>query len=412
MTTSDPRNITPTGTRSIPNDGPRNRRHRSKASPSREAFGGSLQDSVQPSTRDHEQGSEFAPRADPQSELKSRRARAKPPAIETCADLLRLVYGGKRRINPKKAEIDAMRAGREPERSEREDLLDLARSDRTLVRTRELILFSLERFDMPRLVAQIQQFVGEALKQHPAFQAKRLDGVLENRTDGPAEAEAVRFLSSQPFGSLPWPEGVAALKKTEAELCRVNALICLLLWFRETRGTSFERILWYLQSSVFAPLAKRHRKELQKLKVLVSSRDRAGIAVAFAIHEMRVQREAQIAASARRAEEQAAKRARVFQDRVTQLEIDLKSARADVAVLSKTLDSTKRDHDNERAYLRDDYEQMRGRVVRRLREEVALLNEGLHALRRDPPKVHVMEDHADRAIDRLKRELERLKRED
>ena len=151
---------------------------------------------------------------------------------------------------------------------------------------------------------------------------------------------------------------------------------------------------------------------MQKLRALTSSRDRAAVATAFAVLEMRVQKEAQIAAGAQKAKKQAVERAQELQDRVTQLENDLRSARADVTTLSGRLDSAKQDHDNERAYLQDDYAQLRGRVVRRLREEVALLSEGLHALRRNPPKIHVMDDHAERAIDRLKRELDSLKRED
>ena len=59
--------------------------------------------------------------------------------------------------------------------------------------------------------------------------------------------------------------------------------------------------------------------------------------------------------------------------------------------------------------MRNDYEDLRGRVLRRLREDTALLEEGLHALRREPPKVHVMEDHAERAIDALKREMGRIR---
>ena len=393
-------------------EGAGKRRNRLEATPPGEAHKGAFQDSVQPSAPSHEKDLQSTLHAAPQTEPQVRRRRPKPPAIKTCADLLRLTYGGTRRINPKKAEIDVLRTGRGPELSEKEVLLDLAKSDRTLMRTRELMLFSLERSDVLKLVAPIQEFVRDVLQQHPAFQARRLDGVLKNRTDGPSEAEAVQFLSNQSFASLSWPNGVAALKKTEAELCRVNALACLLLWFRGTRGTSIDRILWYLQSNVFAPLAKHHRSELQKLRVLTSSRDREGIAVAFAILEMRVLKEARLAAGARKAADQAVERAKVLHERVTQLEKDLETARTDVTLLSKSLDRTNRDHDNERAHLRDENEQMRGRIVRRLREEVALLNEGLHALRRDPPKVHVMEDHAERAIDRLKREWARLKRED
>ena len=158
----------PTGPRSILDDRADTRRHGSKSTP----LGNAPQNSAE-------------------SEATGTRVRSKQPAIETCADLLRLAYGGKRRINPKKAEIDVLRVGQAPERSEREELLDLATSDRTLARTLELLLFSLERSDVLRLGAQIQEFVGDVLQQHPAFQAKRLEGALTNRIHGLGEDEAV-----------------------------------------------------------------------------------------------------------------------------------------------------------------------------------------------------------------------------
>ena len=59
----------------------------------------------------------------------------------------------------------------------------------------------------------------------------------------------------------------------------------------------------------------------------------------------------------------------------------------------------------------EDYEKLRGQMIRRLKTEIELLDEGLHALRLDEPKIHVMDDHAERAIGGLKKELERLKRD-
>ena len=65
--------------------------------------------------------------------------------------------------------------------------------------------------------------------------------------------------------------------------------------------------------------------------------------------------------------------------------------------------------DNQIAHLRDDYEQLRGQVLRCLNREVSLLKDGLHAIRQPEPKVHVMVDHAERALDGLEREIAHLK---
>jgi chromosome segregation ATPase len=236
--------------------------------------------------------------------------------------------------------------------------------------------------------------------------------VLEDRHDGPSDEGAVRAVTSQSYASLPWPEGLTALKKVEAERCRVNALCCLLLWLRETRGIAFERIQRYLQTAIWAPAARRHRTDSQKLRVLMKTRDAAGIAVACSELENQILEYGQQAADSRRAEERAAMRVKELEDERARVEAQIEAAKAEIERLTEGIDSARRAHENERAHIRDDHERLRGRVLHRLREELSLLEEGLHALRREPPKVHVMEDHAERAINGLKREMEQIKGDD
>ena len=92
------------------------------------------------------------------------------------------------------------------------------------------------------------------------------------------------------------------------------------------------------------------------------------------------------------------------------LEERLKDAKERLDCTIDDLNAERRDRGIERTHIQDAYESLRGRVVRRLEGELSLLKEGLHALRRDPPKVAVMDDHADRAIDGLTREIEQLRK--
>jgi septal ring factor EnvC (AmiA/AmiB activator) len=57
---------------------------------------------------------------------------------------------------------------------------------------------------------------------------------------------------------------------------------------------------------------------------------------------------------------------------------------------------------------RDRQETIRARVSRTLKSDVALLHVGLEAIRRDPPRVGVMDDHADRVCESLRKELQQL----
>jgi hypothetical protein len=343
-----------------------------------------------------------------QKVIKKRGAQRKP--LECLGDLLRTVYGGKaKRLKLKKAEISAIRFAYKMEPSDKEELLTLSASDRTLVRTLELMLISMEGFDNSVLASQVQEFVRELLRRHPAFHLKALSGVFGHNSDGPSEDEVVQALISQSYTTLSWPEGLEELKKQEAEQCRMNALCCLLLWFRKARGITFEQIQHYLQAKIWIPAANRHKTDAEKLRVLMTPQDSSGIAVACSALETQVFERRQQAAAARRAEEHAVKRSQELERILDDVKGELWVTRDKVVHLTKDLSSVLEDHKNVEAHLRDDYEQLRGRVLRRLKEEVSLIEEGLHALRRDPPKIHVMEDHAERAIDGLKREMERIR---
>ena len=81
-----------------------------------------------------------------------------------------------------------------------------------------------------------------------------------------------------------------------------------------------------------------------------------------------------------------------------------------LASATEELEAERRNRAIEKLQMQDSYESLRGRIVRRLEEELLLLQAGLHALRRHPPKVAVMDDHADRVIEGLTREIEHLRK--
>jgi hypothetical protein len=60
--------------------------------------------------------------------------------------------------------------------------------------------------------------------------------------------------------------------------------------------------------------------------------------------------------------------------------------------------------------LQYDIEQFKAVTIRKIEAEIELLEVGLSALRRTPAKIHVMDDHADRAIAGLKKTIELLER--
>ena len=347
--------------------------------------------------------------AAPQSVSQERSRRAKTPVIDSLRELVRAIYGGEfKRLSLKKAEMAAIRSSANLESSDREGLLELSSADRTLEKTRRLMLLSFECADAIVTGALIK-FARDVLHRHPAFATELLQRELEYVPDAPNEIDGVRAVVSQDYGSLLWPEGAAPMTKKEATLCKTNALSCFLLWLRETREISLETIQRSLQVNVWSPVARQYKTEQQKLRTLFTNRDPAATVIACAMHEKKALEQSQQADAARRAETYASARAVELESVLASVEANRLAAQAEVNRLTEKLHESQQAHRDESAQLLDDYERLRGQILRRLKEELSLLDEGLHALRRDPPKVNVMLDHAERAIDGLKIEMERLR---
>jgi len=117
--------------------------------------------------------------------------------------------------------------------------------------------------------------------------------------------------------------------------------------------------------------------------------------------------------------ESATREAEVLQTRTEALEAELADQKAAASeaeakwesekqALVEQIESMRIAHGTETAHLRDDLERQRTRVLRRLKSDLHLLEEGLQALGRPEPKVHVMVDHAERIGDALRQEIKNL----
>ena len=339
---------------------------------------------------------------------------AKPavPRFSTLADLLRSAYDGKsKRLTLAKADIESMQSAPIPEGELEEELLRLASSDRTLERSRELLLLSVEKLGRHPLAAKLRNFVRDVLRCHPAYQLPTLEGVLENIPEAAPIDIAIKAVTGQAFAQIRWPDGSPPLTKSQIETLRYTAGHCLLIWLRETRGITLDRILYMLHECCWAAPDGRTESEARHLRTLMTSRDRKALDIVFSSLEKKANEKSREAAAAREVEERARLRAELTQASLDEAKRLLESEKLRTAALEEKFQQKNREHEDQIAHMRSDYEELRGRVLGRLRQEVTLLDEGLHALRKQPPKVHVMEDHADRAIDGLKKEIARIKGE-
>ena len=331
--------------------------------------------------------------------------------LKSYANMLDAAYGStRRRWKPTGSEIREMRVGPKLDHVERGRLLDVAASDRTLKRTRELMLFGLNRLDGGNRQGPIRGFVRDVLHRHPAYQSRSLSAALEH-PDSADDRYAVQLISTLNYTSLSWHQR-SALSITQAKTCRTNALHCLLLWFHESLSSPLplERIQEYLHTELWARSAARRTSETQRVHLLIKNREHAATAIVCSTLQGQIVESKRQADACRTAESQAIARTRTLEETLASLEERLNDAQKQLDSATDDLNAERRDRGIERTHMQDAYESLRGRVVRRLEGELSLLKEGLYALRRHPPKVAVMDDHVDRAIDGLTREIEQLRK--
>lgn len=328
--------------------------------------------------------------------------------IRSLEQLLREVYeSAKPRLSLKRSEVVALEAADLGIDNVRAELLNLAENDRTLDCTLQLMVIS-TKFEGSETKTQITDFVREVLKYHPAFYSGFLAEFLDDRIGSVSEDRALRSLVSQNYASLPWPSGHLPLKKAQTAKCKANALQCLLLLIWSTREISLVRILDLLRTHVWARKGSRSNAESLQAVALIQARDATGATIIYDQLKTVNAKTVEALKASRIDEQNAIARAEDAERKLREVESIAHRKQIEIQALMNQVKSLTDDYANYKALSKDAYETLRGRVLNTLRSEVMLLDEGLHALRRDSPKIHVMDDHAERAMDALKSEIARL----
>ena len=342
---------------------------------------------------------------DPSRKGANRRARA---PIGSVAHLIRTNYESKAGVRTlRRADVQAILAGPRLEENDRIELMELARSDITLQHTKQLLLLSV-RTEAPRIANELREFGRRVLAEHPLCQGIAMAGVLANPQSMSMDTAVSTLVSTDAKGLN--AQGEKSMPGAQIERIRTNAIHCLVLLLRTSQRVSLPRIQRCLQRHLWAPKARRHQTENQKLEALLTTRDPTAASVTFALLDDEAMMQGQRADAAARGEQRAQTRAQRLEQQVTELERRLRQAEVEREENRDQLDEAKQAHAASDARWRDDYETLKGQTLNRLIEESSLLEEGLHALKREPPKVRVMIDHAERAIDGLKREAEQIRR--
>ena len=327
--------------------------------------------------------------------------RTKSSPIKSVRQLIEQVYSGTLKSKKfSKSELAGMRQMPALSDEEINELVKMTNEDRTLRYT--FILFDnvvKNQNESFTVTEQIGKFAKAKLESHPAFKGHKLHSPVDN---------VMQFIANfNRYEKLRWPDE-SQLKRNEVKVCWTNAISCFLVWLMAFNKTPFERILEYLLNYKWKPSARQSKTDADKVLLLTKARELESLAISNEVLHKDVSNQKKRAESAELANERSQNEVMLLKKKLRDRQLMLSDTQKEAESLRLKLENEYQERANDNAHLKDDIETLRGRVLRRLNDELVLLEEGLKALRRNPPKIEVMVDHAERAIDGLKSECERL----
>ncbi len=336
--------------------------------------------------------------------------------IETLAQFIAHAYAQKgRKIGLKDKTERAIARNSRLSDEDKARLAELARADRLFAVPRQLLLISREVQGYQTLRSALRGYVHEAMLGHPIFSRPELQAAIQNLPEAPRPARAIAMVSEAEHKGESDDPDEPSLKPTELEELRMNAANCLAVWIADTRHLDLTELVEILSASLWEPRARKFETDHLRLRAITEIADVEG--VGLACEQLRKQAREQ-AARADNARWEAA----AASEKVTDLELELEDVRAQLAQKKRELEEVRSDAEqslaalqtalsHELAHVHDDLEQLRTRMLRRLKTDIEQLEVGLSAVRGSEPRVHVIQDRVERVVDALRIELKNLQGE-
>jgi len=339
----------------------------------------------------------------------------KKQEIQNFEQFIAQAYGGKGRRVALKGKVEKAVAENlhlSPEAVVR--LLQLAQGDKLFAVPRQLMLACREVRGYPALRAALRDFVGDVMLRHPIFKRPELESAIRNLPDTPSCAKALAIVFAADLKE-PQDAAAATLKPVELDELRANAANCLLVWLSDTKQLPLSELIEALNYALWAPSARDLSDEGAKLRALTEIGDLPGVGLVCELYRQQAREKSNQA-------DQASQEAVSLKAQVARLESQLSEALSECQSAKDALELLRTERElevsalrtgaqTEAAHLRDDIEQLRSRLLRRLVTDVEQLEVGLTAIRSPEPRIHVMQDRVERVVDALRAELNKLREE-
>lgn len=335
--------------------------------------------------------------------------------IGSLLDLFTQAYAAKgRKLTLMPTAIKQVASNCRMDEAQRQSVLRLAESDPQLSVPRQLLLLARSVDGFPALRTAIREVVRDILLGHEICKGPIVSSLLMRPSEGPTLASALGEL--QQYQAAADSKAERESEKPSTQQLKENACSALALWLAEANGLALARVVEGLYSAIWEPAANRLGSEGAKWRMLTDIKDGAAVGLACEVFRREASEQWQRS-------QKAADDVREMAGRIEALEAENEALRtslrqtearweAETGELRQRMADLQSAAEIEAVHQRDDQEQIRARLLRRLKADLANLEEGLTALRRPEPKVHVMVDIAERVTDAMRKEIRNLQGEE
>jgi hypothetical protein len=300
-------------------------------------------------------------------------------------------------------------------------LQKLAVADKQFCVPRQILLATREIDGYPAIKEALRTFVQNVMQWHPVFRNPKVVAAIRNLPEAPLPHTALKLVMAEVVEKEELDEKDAekgdgekvVRKSADPDELRLNAANCLAVWFWLTRHLSLEDVTEALNEAVWAPAGRVAALDNVKMRALTGIEKVEGVGLACEYYKRRAVAHAADAA-------QASSEVNGLRTLLTQAQLQIEQTNIVLHETKVALERLQTESAEEKAalhqfaetqaaHLRDDIEQLRSRVLRRMVSDVDMLGVGLSAMQGSEPRIHVVRDRVERVIDALQAEINKLR---
>ena len=334
-------------------------------------------------------------------------AQLKKKEISNLQSLLKALYEGKfkRKVLTKK-EVASIASSPMMGADERDCIVALIKADESLKLTTQALQLALLAENPLRV--RLKTFLLNAIKLLPVFQMDIISSVFFDEPGTQIQENVICEILKIDFTA--FYNNVNAKKVSSKNYITYseNVFQCILL-ILALNGVSAQNISNYIYKYVISKKAK-HISDYERINAIIFAKEKQCISAQYEILKSELIRVQSCIESANK--NIAIQKSDIFnlEQEIADLRNKLNLMNEENSELKNMIAENSVMHEGEKIELKKSIQQLSGRVLHSLIREVDLLDSGLFALQRTPPKVNVMVDHAERAISGLRAEIEELRK--